>query len=273
MSSSESHGSRDFDALMQSLSRPAIHIIKTGGPSNSYFGGAPPDYDGFLWPTTAGRPLGFIACLDLSQIPRCADMEWLPAAGRLLFFYDLEEQPWGVDPKDHHGWRVIYVPHAISLRGKVHPPNELGANSRLPCSYVAFQTIRLPPPWNHPDVNSLQFDEDENEAYANFRSSLFGKEPHHQFTGYPDVIQGAEMELECQLASNGLYCGNASGFEDPRAEVLAKGASDWRLLLQFDSDDELDIMFGDGGMLYFWIRQQDAQNEDFDGCWLVLQCY
>jgi len=81
------------------------------------------------------------------------------------------------------------------------------------------------------------------------------------------------MELEAQLASNGLYCGDSTGYRDPRARVLAEGAKDWRLLLQVDYDSDTDMMWEDGGRLYFWIRTQDLAQGDFSKVWLILQCF
>ena len=82
------------------------------------------------------------------------------------------------------------------------------------------------------------------------------------------------MQLECQLASNGLFVGNSSGYEDPRRTVLEKGASDWQLLFQIDSDEEqLGAMWGDVGRVYFWIRRQELKERDFSNVWLSLQCY
>jgi uncharacterized protein YwqG len=82
------------------------------------------------------------------------------------------------------------------------------------------------------------------------------------------------MKLECQLASNGLYVGNDSGYKDPRRKTLEKGASDWRLLFQIDTDEKkLGTIWGDVGRIYFWIRQQELEERDFSNVWLVLQCY
>jgi len=80
------------------------------------------------------------------------------------------------------------------------------------------------------------------------------------------------MQLEAQLVSNGLYCGDASGYNNPRAKALAAGATDWVLLLQLDSDDAAKIMWGDAGMLYFWIRRDDLAARRFDRTWFTLQC-
>ena len=82
------------------------------------------------------------------------------------------------------------------------------------------------------------------------------------------------MRLECQLVTHGLYCGDESGYQDPRAEALAAGAGDWRLLFQLDSDEEgLGVSWGDAGKLYFWIRRPDLRARRFEATWTILQCY
>jgi uncharacterized protein YwqG len=90
--------------------------------------------------------------------------------------------------------------------------------------------------------------------------------------GHPDPIQN-DMQLDCQLAFHGLYTGNASGYEDPRRAELEKGAEDWQLLLQIDSDDKARMIWGDAGRLYFWIRKQDLEKRAFENVWMILQCY
>ena len=80
------------------------------------------------------------------------------------------------------------------------------------------------------------------------------------------------MQLEAQLVTNGLYCGSPTGREDPRRKTLEPGADDWVLLLQFDSEDTIDVMWGDCGMLYYWIRNDDLANGRFDNVWMTLQC-
>jgi uncharacterized protein YwqG len=90
--------------------------------------------------------------------------------------------------------------------------------------------------------------------------------------GAPHVIQG-DMPLECQLVTNGLYAGNASGYKDPRRKELEPGSADWTLLLQIDSDDNAKMMWGDAGMLYVWIRHQDLASRNFDKAWIILQCF
>jgi uncharacterized protein YwqG len=93
----------------------------------------------------------------------------------------------------------------------------------------------------------------------------------HRLLGHPDPVQG-NMQLECQLVTNGLYCGDGTGHEDPRASALEAGARDWRLLLQIDTDDTLGSEWGDTGRVYFWIREQDLAAQRFDSAWHIMQC-
>ncbi|MBK8092992.1 MAG: DUF1963 domain-containing protein [Verrucomicrobiaceae bacterium] len=81
----------DLKRCMDSLSKPAMLIRKTSETTSSWLGGCPPEHDSFVWPRCGGRPLTFLACLDLSETGVVTD--WLPPSGRLLFFYDVEEMP------------------------------------------------------------------------------------------------------------------------------------------------------------------------------------
>src|SRR5260370_20438927 len=97
----------------------------------------------------------------------------------------------------------------------------------------------------------------------------------HHLLGSPDQIQG-DMKEKCQLASSGLYLGSPEAYKSARAIELKNGATDWRLLLQIDSDwsgDRLNIMWGDDGRIYHWIRRQELEAKSFDKAWLILQCY
>ena len=122
-----------------------------------------------------------------------------------------------------------------------------------------------------PDICPGNIEDCGEDEYFKLLRYLGAFSTHHQVLGHESPIQG-DMKLECQLVSNGLYCGNASGFNDPRAEGLRVGAGDWMLLLQVDSDDNANMMWGDAGRLYFWIRKQDLSEGLFDKVWMILQC-
>jgi uncharacterized protein YwqG len=58
---------------------------------------------------------------------------------------------------------------------------------------------------------------------------------------------------------------------EPQLETLTDvNANAWRLLLQVDSHD--DMMWGDVGMVYFWIPDEALRERAFDRTWLILQC-
>ncbi|NOT55970.1 MAG: DUF1963 domain-containing protein [Deltaproteobacteria bacterium] len=77
--------------------------------TRSYLGGAPPLCHRLLWPTNNGRPLSLLACIDCTELPQSTELDWLPKTGQLLFFYDLQEQPWGYAPQHRGGSAVIYL--------------------------------------------------------------------------------------------------------------------------------------------------------------------
>jgi uncharacterized protein YwqG len=104
-----------------------------------------------------------------------------------------------------------------------------------------------------------------------FWEEVYNDENLNKLLGYSDNIQN-EMELECELVTNGLYCGDLSGYNDPRAKALEPNAKNWKLLLQIDSNEENEMMWGDCGRLYFWIKQDDLLNKQFDKSWFSLQC-
>lgn len=122
---------------------------------------------------------------------------------------------------------------------------------------------------------AAKLSDEESDAYFEYSASVerFGekKRANHHLLGHSDNVQG-DMQLEAQLVTNGLYCGNSTGYKDPRRKTLEATADDWTLLLQLDSDDKGEFMWGDAGMLYFWIRKQDLAENRFDRIWMTLQC-
>jgi len=186
----------------------------------------------------------------------------------LLFFYDDDKQPWGFDPADRGGWAVLHVPDVSATA--TQPAHE--SSGLLPYSSVALQSIQVLPSGERPDVQALNLADDEFDKYVEIADQRFRGFPKHQLLGLPSPVQDDAMELQCQLASNGVNCGSPEGYATARAKQLEGGAQNWRLLLQMDSDDDLGVMWGDVGMLYFWIEEAAARNGDFSNVWLVLQC-
>lgn len=254
---------RDLKALASGITQPAIHVITQKSGGRSHFGGSPSLPAGVAWPERNGRQLEFLARLSLPEVHQALEIDWLPREGALLFFYDMEEQPWGFDPKERGSWAVLHVPDADA---------EPEPGSPVPFRPIGLRRIESYPSYERNEVVALSLEDDEDDAYVELSESPFEGLPKHQVSGYPAPIQNDDMELECQLTSHGLNCGSPKGYQDPRAASLKAGAKNWRLLFQIDSDDDLDFMWGDVGILYFWVEEASAREGDFSNVWLVLQC-
>ncbi len=234
---------------------------------SSKFGGNPDLPAQFQWPCWNDIPLSFLCQINLATLAGNTVAESLPGEGLLTFFYDSEQSTWGFDPKDRGSWLV----HFSSMQDlhRTAPPQPLPSHADYSACNVTFGTRLSLPGWETAFVQSLCLTDDEEEAYIDVLEcdDLAG----HQLLGHPQEIQGS-MALECQLASNGIYCGSPEGYNDPRVAELENGAGDWMLLLQIDSDDNPGWMWGDCGRLYFWITKADLAAAAFDRVWMVLQC-
>lgn len=258
--------------------------LEDASMSRSRVGGGPLLPPGFDWPVYTAKPvfpegeppevrkLDFLLQIDLSELATVGGpSSLLPSEGLLTFFYDLKHQPWGYDPATVAGSRVVLVPDqgvsraAATDLDHVHSP--AGMNFRL------AETL--------PSIGSRAWDALEQEAelpdsyfdfLSDFEQSFYPPNSGlHRLFGHSANVQG-DMQLEAQLVSNGLYCGDSSAYQDPRREALEPGAADWILLLQLDSDDSINMMWGDLGMLYFWIKANDLAARRFDRAWMALQC-
>lgn len=219
------------------------------------------------WPEAfEPRPLEFLAQINLADVNRSGTDLPLPETGVLLFFYDSAVKPWGSKPSDGIGTRVIFAGEDLIRNhepAKSSParPLVLERHESLPC-FDSVEDIAN-------DRLGLSREALRGELYG-CDEDLFAYSGHG-LGGWPDVIQ-REMELECQLASNGLEYGTRESHEDPRKSDLEAGAHEWRLLLQLESDERQGWMWGDDGRLYFWCRALDIAARRFDRVWTILQC-
>lgn len=252
---------------LEKLGRPALRLVKTEpGGTRSKMGGSPSLPKGMEWPSWKGTSLAFLAQIDLSELPRPIPMEDWPSDGTLYFFYHPEQETWGFDPNDRGSWRVLYSPGPTSQTLVV-----LKSESVFPEFALRFEPLHSLPDILRLGLSPEEAPDEVLDRADELKLLPFDGAPQHQIGGYPNAVQNDDMELECQLASNGVYCGGDRG-DQPRAAELESGVADWKLLLQIDTDEEADMMWGDEGMLYFWIREQDLKKRDFSNVWMVLQC-
>lgn len=266
---------------MARFQKPAVGftLSRTSGEdtSRSRCGGRPLLPADFVWPRSKERVLDFIVQVDLTELAEFAPPGVLPSSGLLTFFYDLENQPWGFDPAELDGFHVeLIAENSLVTHQLPSPDHALSENALI------FNAAVTLPHFGSRDYDKLvresRMTDSEADRYFDFLVALESRSYPtggvcyaHRLLGHSANIQG-DMQLEAQLVTNGLYCGDLSGYNDPRAKGLESGADDWVLLLQLDSDDQANLMWGDAGMLYYWIRSEDLAASRFDRTWMTLQC-
>ncbi|WP_338841181.1 YwqG family protein [Flavobacterium ginsenosidimutans] len=211
-------------------------------------------------------PLSFIAQINFSEVSVYDKEGLLPNTGILYFFYCAEQDAWGFDFKDKNKFKTFYWNGNFEELKRCDFPIDLPKYSRFKPTAVEIKHEVNLPCYEDEIYEELEDGEDEK-----FWEKVYYSGSINKLLGYSDNIQG-EMELECELVTNGLYCGDPSGYNDPRAESLEKNAKDWLLLLQIDSNEKNEMMWGDGGRLYFWIKKEDLSKINFENTWFSLQC-
>lgn len=279
----------DLDKILDTLRKNEISVTMHNAKNNgaiyrSKFGGKPAVPAGFVWPRfdaenydgeKANRPLSFLCQINLEEICTYDKDTLLPKTGLLLFFYEQETMRWGFDPEDEECSRVYYYEDISRLEEADLPDDikdeykvkEYDLSFSAKDSYPSFEELEC-----HSDVDSDWDDYDEAVKKKGYEIESEG----HKLLGYADLIQG-EMLTECERTTRGLYCGDAESYHNTSEDVkedVNKAATDWILLFQMASiqEDDYELMFGDLGNIYFYIRKQDLKARNFDKVWLVLQC-
>ncbi|HVP10833.1 MAG TPA: YwqG family protein [Phycisphaerae bacterium] len=266
----------DLDTI-ERLARGAVVMTphRSGASrSGSRLGGLPDLPVSVAWPKWKERSLAFIAQIDLDAQPEVIAQQGFPRRGLLLFFYDTAQSTWGFDPKDAGSSAVIYVPEPKGQAFVTDWPSDLPKEARyIPCGLRPEETITLPP-WEGVLIDDLDLNPEQLRAYLDLLSMTYEGEVWSRrmiLGGYPDQMQN-DMMKQCAMVTAGLYCGDGTSYQDPRAPAARSHAYEWRLLLQVPSADQAGMMWGDVGCLYYWIRDEDLKARRFDRCWMILQC-
>ena len=234
-------------------------VEEAGEDEMTRLGGIPDVPADFSWPTHNGTPLAFLGQADFFE------------DGKVLsFFYESSSQPWGYSPEDKNAARVFMFDRDSLVQARL--PEELSEVQRFPNTFRALQAdVMLP------DAKSdiFHFMEDVPKSDVELLKRLEDEQEEetasaHHLLGYPSILQG-DMELQCEMASNGYACGEPEAFDSPKAAEFEITAGEWTLLAQFDSDPELGWNWQDGGRLFFWIKVDDLTNERFENTWTILQ--
>ena len=285
-----------LEACREQHGKNAIYLIPASETDavRTHLGGVPLLPADFDYPTFTGegtdgvknRPLSFLAQIDCAEIHALDCDSLLPDHGILSFFYEQESAYWECTPENPGCARVYWFEDIHALR-ETRLPEDLPADLRVPPVPIRLsQTVELPDYeelMGSPEIlrqtglafdeNNIAMDDTAFYAYMNGRSAYSGNE-RIKLLGYADLIQG-DMKPDIVRSSNPEF--SSKPFSELTAEQQAAynaELDDWILLFQFDSIDwnGFEVMFGDCGRLYFYIRKSDLAKRDFSRIWMVLQC-
>ena len=212
----------------------------------SKVGGLPYLPKGTDWPATPeGIPLFFLAQINCSALPSLSPF---PSTGMLQFFIH-DDDLYGMDFDDGENpdtFRVLYHSEVIQ------------DEKRLNTNFPPIQDYDLLP--HHPDeVYPLVFSlEEEYLPMTDYTfAQQFGADFFQQFGE-------KEWDITDQygksVRADGHKLGGYAYFtqDDPR-----RVDEPMILLFQLDSDERMDLMWGDMGVGHFFIREKDLITRDF----------
>ncbi len=263
----------------------------------SKFGGQPNLPANFQWPyyegkpfygTLANRPLSFLIQIYMSEVTELDTNNLLPKSGVLSFFYEVETKEWGSDPKEKGCARVFYFEDE-SLLVESELPKDLNDENCFPELALSFENNLSVP--NYESFCKLVDTDEIFSKYSDIRHPHMGfwnlyaeaKEEYFyginswsditKLLGYADEVQNP-MEEECEIVSRGFISTKPLNVSKDIKEEIKKNTRDWILLFQMGTVyiGDFELLFGDCGQIYFWIKKEDLEKRNFDNVWLILQC-
>lgn len=253
-------------------------------PGATRFGGKPDVPKDFRWDYYEGdgsdgevrkRPLSFIAQFNLEEMSKYDTEKLLPEKGLLSFFYEADSMCAGYDPK-HKGCAKVYYFEDISKLEPMDFPDEIEDYFRYPAMGIKARQED-----SYQDYGDFLLQKDKMiecwDDYDRAAKALKINVPDtsSKLLGWPDIIQD-NMTVECELVDRGYYLGGSWNKVTPRDMQEAEQSSlkNWLLLFQLDSvtEDDFELMFGDCGRIYYYIKREDLEAGRFDKVWLIMQC-
>jgi len=239
------------DKLLQTQ-MPCIKAISQNErqttPLESKVGGMPYLLKNAEWPVNrTGESLYFLAQINFADLPR---VDPFPEKGLLQFFI-FNDEHYGInfeDGEEQENFRVVFYPDPVS---------DTSALQNKPVLPEADEDL-LP---HHPDESyPLVFEPGLSYApTTDYRfGQIFGQDFFQQFGAREwDVIDAFGKSVNAQSHRVGGYAYFTQ--DDPR------NANDPMILLfQLDSDERMDLQWGDMGVGNFFIREKDLKALDFN---------
>lgn len=246
----------DWEKRFEGVLQTAVRLAP-GGEGRTTFFPAPELPPGMTWPTSGKHPLHCVLKLDLAEVAEVESLDWLPSEGDLLFFYNAEDRKGVWDSSNPKDIQVIYMPP-----GTATVPVPVRYKNKFKTKQASLASIRTYPATDHPDFPGI--DKPEWDSYDDWTEQT--DQAGHRVGGYAFPIQEDMTEGAEELYHQAYAAPDAVRLEEEKA------GRRWKLLLQLDSDDSLNSLWGDAGMLYYWIREEDARAHDFSKVVMIMQC-
>jgi hypothetical protein len=230
-----------------------------------------------MWPSWVDRSGSershiFFAQVDLDEVSHVVPGPLdLPTHGLLSFFcdYSLDGQTgiMGLMPWEQPGCRIVHTHSGEALGRRLSPV------APLPSAFLSPLGIWTWPedPPDGIDVPDAEYNS-LHELQQTYDATLRSDGPrsgNHQLGGHVRYIQHPVEEEVVQA----LHVNDDLGrFDRDRWESARHLVTEWRVVLQIDSDAALDLMWGDAGMLYWAARQQDINAGRWEAAMFNFQC-
>ena len=245
----------------------------------SKIGGKPYLPKDFVWPYYQELPLSFLAQFNLEEVTSLDKDKLLPSKGMLYFFYELETEEWGYHPESKGCAKVFYFEDTSNFE-LIDFPKDMADYCKVPEFKVTFKSNISLPSYENFYILLKEDDVFKNHDIS-FRDfiplydEIFIPDTNYtKLLGHPEVIQNP-MEEECEAVTRGFDMGGVESYPKKYQKEIKSASKDWILLFQMDTVETSDyeLMFGDSGHIYFWIKKDDLANKNFENIWLILQCY
>lgn len=286
----------DYDKLFEIVKKSSVDIKykpadKALPVGVSKFGGKPHLPKDFVWPYYEGkgfgdviknRPLSFLAQINLQEVKQYDKDKLLPENGMLYFFYELETMEWGYNIK-HKGSARVYYYENIDTIQELDFPDDLDEDYIIPEFQMIFSSKDNVPDFQELEIQleslyseypQLMADFDEDKYTEECEECEYIQYDSSKLLGYADLIQGLTT-TECELVANGYDCGTGNyQLTDEQEKLIEENSKEWILLCQMSGvqNDDYELMFGDCGSIYFYIKKSDLKNRNFQNVWTILQC-
>lgn len=215
----------------------------------SKFGGLPYLPKSHQYPTdNQGNPLFLLAQINFDEVPF---LNGFPTTG-ILQFYIADDDVFGID-FDHQtlqqNFRILYFPEVLQREDYL---------------LTDFSFLLEPTPQFFPlsTTCSLQFEAGyEPVGISDYQfDEHFGEQFFEQFGDLEDSICDEYIE---HFSSDGHKLGGYAYFTQNDPRLYLPEAHHYWLLLQMDTDDAIDMMWGDSGVGNFFIKEEDLRRLDF----------